>query len=215
MIKNIIFDVGGVLVDFHPEKTMKNMGFSEEEAKIIAKATTQGNLWAELDRGALPKEEVFERMYDKIREITGEKSEKYISAAETFLSKGIFQTVTPFPYAANWLSELKNRGFKIYILSNYPSWLWDYHWQTTFTFTPFVDDKIVSGKIKLIKPDPRIYQHILKEFSLVADECVFIDDRTENIEAAKSQGIHGIIFTDFETTKALLERELSSGQSTC
>lgn len=228
MIRNIIFDVGAVLVAFEPEKVLKDMGLDENEIKIIAEATTKGALWSELDRGVMPKEEVFAKMIEKIHEnaesaaemaIIGQNEseqksqaekndicKKYTLDAKKFLEEGIFKTVKSFPYAQEWLTSLKKRGFKIYILSNYPEWLFEYHWKNEFSFTNAVDGKVVSGNVKLIKPDARIYTHLLEKFNLNADECVFLDDRKENIEAAQKCAIHGIVFTDYKTASNELEK---------
>ena len=203
MIKNIIFDVGAVLVAFEPERVLQEMGLDEAEVKAISEATTKGELWAELDRGVLPKEEVFEKMLSVI-------PQKYHADTMKFLNDGIKKTVTSYPYAADWICNLKNRGYKIYILSNYPFWLWDFHWKNEFTFTQYIDGKVVSGFAKMIKPQAEIYQKLLSDFSLIPQESVFIDDRKENIDAAIAQGINGIVFTNFEEAKKKLEKILST-----
>lgn len=199
MIKNIIFDIGGVLVDFLPEQTLAQMGLSEKEVNTIAKKTAFGPHWKELDRGVIPKEEIFELMINEI-------PKKYQNHARDFLYKETLKTVTSRSYAREWLHDLKGKGLNIYLLTNYPEWMFDNHWVTTFTFTDYVDGKIVSAKIKKIKPDSGIYEELLSTYNLNAEESVFIDDRKENIEAAEALGINGIHFTEYEAVCRQLDQ---------
>jgi len=205
MIKNIIFDIGGVLVDFLPEHTLAQMGLSEKEVNTIAKKTALGPHWKELDRGVMSKEEVFELMINDV-------PKKYQEHARTFLTKEALKTVTSRPYARQWLHDLKAQGLNIYLLTNYPEWMFDNHWVTTFTFTDYVDGKIVSAKEKLIKPDAVIYEALLNKYNLNPQESVFIDDRIENIEAAKALKINGIHFTEFDKVSKKLEEMLEEGK---
>lgn len=194
MIKNIIFDIGGVLVDFEPERTLKEMGLSQSEVDIIARFTALGPHWKELDRGVMKKEDVFELMISEV-------PQEYKNNARKFLYEETLKTVKSRNYSKNWLAELKAKGFNIYLLTNYPEWMFNEHWKNVFTFTDSVDGKIVSGKEKVIKPDAEIYNLILNTYSLKAEESIFIDDRLENIEAANKIGIHGIQFTTLEEVK--------------
>ena len=201
MIKNIIFDIGGVLVDFNPIKTLRDMGLDENEVQEIAKHTALSSLWKELDRGIINREIVMNNMKNTL-------PEKFQDDADRFFHQEIMKTVTSFDYSANWLKSLKERGYKLFLLTNYPDWMFDYHFEYTFTFAPYVDGKVVSGKVKQIKPDAEIYQIILQKYHLVPEECVFIDDRPENIHAAEKQNIKGIIFTNYEEVFKKLEELL-------
>ncbi len=204
MIKNIIFDIGGVLAAFDPIKILREMGLEEDEVQLIAEKTLLGPWWIELDRGVIDKEEVFSRMLSDLALV----SEKSVPVATKFLHEQIVKTVTSYDYSASLLRELKSKGYKIYLLTNYPSWLFDYHWKNTFSFTESVDGAFVSGKEKMIKPDDEIYQGILSRFSLKAEECVFLDDRIENIQGAQRNGIQGIHFVDFNSAKKALDQLL-------
>ena len=79
--------------------------------------------------------------------------------------------------------------------------------QGSFPFLKYVDGKTVSGVVKMIKPEAEIYEELLKQYHLKASECVFIDDREENVEGAKAVGMQGIVLTSFEQANAAL-REL-------
>jgi 2-haloacid dehalogenase len=104
------------------------------------------------------------------------------------------------PGMKEWICELKNAGYKVYGLSN-----WSHE-----TF-PMVKDKyeafsmmdgiVMSGEELIAKPDLRIYKILLERYGLKAEECIFIDDRKENIIAGEQVGIRGIIFEDCEQVK--------------
>lgn len=202
MIKNIIFDIGGVLVNFHPVETLAQMNLSDDEIKTIANGTALNPIWSELDRGVLPKEEVFKIMLEGI-------PSAYKKSAEVFLNEKIMQTVTSFDYAESLVKDLKEKGYKIYLLTNYPEFMFTEHFKTTFTFSKYVDGMIVSAVEKFIKPDAEIYKRLLSRYNLNPEESVFIDDRLENIEGARKLGINGIHFTNIDSVKAQLNELLS------
>lgn len=203
MIKNIIFDIGGVLVSFEPDRVFREMGLPEEEVQILYQHTAKSPYWKELDRGVLPKEEVFQTMVNTM-------PQAYRKDAMEFFTKRIPKAVTSFDYSADWLKGLKERGYNIYLLTNYPEWLFETHWKKGFTFVPYVDGKVVSGKVKLIKPDHAIYETIIKKYSLNPAESVFIDDVKENVQAAKETGLNAIQFTNINDVKNQLEKLLAS-----
>ena len=203
MIKNIIFDIGGVLVSFEPDRVFREMGLPEEEVQILYQHTAKSPYWKELDRGVLPKEEVFQTMVNAM-------PQAYRKDAMEFFTKRIPEAVTSFDYSADWLKGLKERGYNIYLLTNYPEWLFETHWKKGFTFVPYVDGKVVSGKVKLIKPDHALYETIIKKYSLNPAESVFIDDVKENVQAAKETGLNAIQFTNINDVKNQLEKLLAS-----
>ena len=96
----------------------------------------------------------------------------------------------------------------MYLLSNYPVGLFEIH-SPHFTFLPYTDGRVVSGYVKCVKPDERIYRCLLEKYSLRPQECVFLDDLAENVEGAKKLGIHGIHFQGYEDASTKLERMLA------
>ena len=203
MIRNIIFDIGSVLVEFRPQWVMEHMGIDVETTAAISRTTFQSERWQELDRGIIPEADVIAAM-------RAETPAHYRDAFDRFFACGRKDLVREFPYAVQWLKTLRGRGYKIYLLSNYPRSFFELHATTVFTFLPFVDGKIVSAYVQCIKPDSAIYQQLLDTYRLSAKECVFIDDRTENIAAAEALGIRGIIFTAYEAAHIELEALLTA-----
>lgn len=189
MIKNIIFDVGRVLVKWEPQKTMKELGMTETEIEAVSDALFNSGLWNETDRSVIPDEEIFRQFVERAPE-----QEKNIRLFWENLDKAIVQ----FDYVIPWIKALKKAGYRIYILSNYGKWTYDSTKDNALSFLSEVDGAIFSYEIKIIKPDIRIYQALLEKYNLNPKECVFMDDLEANIDGAKEAGINGIVFKSKE-----------------
>jgi putative hydrolase of the HAD superfamily len=200
MIKNVIFDVGGVLVDFRWRALMADLGMSIERQDEFEKKVFGSKWWAELDRGALAEEYVVGKLRESISE--------HIDAFELIWANQEY-LVESFDYSPIWMDELKAKGLKIYLLSNYPKSIFSLHEEKgKFNFIDRIDGKVVSGFVGMAKPDEDIYRCLVDKYGLKTEECVFIDDREENIQTAKALGMKGIVFKDYEQARAELEREL-------
>ena len=190
MIRNIIFDVGAVLVDFRYHDYMLDLGFDDDTVKTIEdKLIHNDALWGQLDLGAEPEEVTIERM---LTEVPG-----YEDKVRYFFEKNV-DIVKTFDYTVPWLTELRSRGYKIYLLSNYPKKWWTLHERERFGFTHLTDGMIVSGFVKMVKPHDEIYKCLLDTYSLDPSECLFFDDRKANVEAAVRNGFNAHIFTSYK-----------------
>lgn len=194
MIKNIIFDVGKVLVEWEPEQAMARLGMDAATVDAVADATVRTKDWDEADRGALTPEELLLHFIEKAPEY-----EKEIRNFWEHIGMAIYQ----YDYVKEWMRALKEQGYHLYILSNYGAWTYE-HTKEALSFVKDVDGALFSFQVKQIKPEPEIYRTLLARYDLKAEECVFLDDRAENIEGAKACGIHGIRFTSFEQAKQSL-----------
>ena len=194
MIKNIVFDIGNVLIDFHWKKTMEELQFSQDAIDVLEKNMVNHSLWHELDLDIMSEDYVFEE-FKKI-------SPDYSEQIELF-KNNLSEIVTMYEGADEWLKELKKQGFNIYLLSNYPKRMFEMHTER-FYFLPYTDGRVVSYEYHLAKPDPAIYNKLIEMFSINPIESIFLDDRIENIEAAQKLGFETILVTDpFEARKAL------------
>ena len=190
MIRNIIFDVGAVLVDFRYHDYMLDLGFDDDTVKTIEdKLIHNDDLWGQLDLGVEPEKVTIERM---LTEVPG-----YEDKVRYFFEK-IVDIVKTFDYTVPWLTDLRSRGYKIYLLSNYPKKWWTLHERERFGFTHLTDGKIVSGFVKMVKPHDEIYKCLLDTYSLDPSECLFFDDRKANVEAAVRNGFNAHIFTSYK-----------------
>lgn len=193
-IKNIIFDIGNVLVAFQWEKYYESFGYSEEILDRLAKATVLDPDWGEFDKGVLSEEEVCQLFIDNDPEI-----EKQIRETQA----DIKEMLGRYDYAIPWIQELKEKGYHVYYLSNFSSKAYR-ECKHTLDFLPLMDGGILSYREKVIKPNPKIYQLLLNQYHLKAEECVFLDDTAVNIEAAIREGIQGIVFQNKEQAQVQL-----------
>ena len=188
MIKNIVFDVGGVLVDFCYMEYMRKLGFPEEVCKEFESDIVFSQLWNDMDMGNLLLDEARVKFKERLREMYRSCDREVDLFVENI--KGI---VKEYDYSKPLLQRLKDNGYGVYILSNYPKDLSDLHWKD-FKFLPVADGYIISAYERMVKPDERIYRLLTERFGIDLTESVFIDDRQINIDAAEKLGMKGILF---------------------
>lgn len=201
MIRNIIFDVGKVLVSYEPEAYMERMGLDAETRKRINAAMFEHRLWLDSDQGLRSPEEFLQAFTENAPEL-----------AEVIrqVHESVGGTIELYDYATEWIADLKDRGYRVYILSNYSENMFR---QTAekLKFLPLTDGAVFSYTIKLLKPDIAIYNYLCDKYGLAPEESSFIDDRPENVAGAEAAGIRGICFESYAQAKreldALLETE--------
>lgn len=202
MIRNIVFDIGMVLADFRYDAYMReDLGFSDQVVKAFTDRLIKGGIWDELDLGVRETEDIIEEMKSKVSE--------YPEEAEIFFDR-MMDIIRTYPYSKPWIESLKARGYRIYLLSNYPRDAYKMHEEKHFDFASVVDGKVISGIERMSKPDPRIYRLLCNRYSLIPEECVFLDDREVNIKAAIEEGMQGIVFTSYEDAYEKLEEILKA-----
>ena len=200
MIRNIVFDIGMVLADFRYDAYMReDLGFSDQVVKAFTDRLIKGGIWDELDLGVRETEDIIDEMKSRVSE--------YPKEAEAFFD-GMIDIIRTYPYSKPWIESLKARGYKVYLLSNYPRDAYKMHEAKHFDFASVVDGKVISGIERMSKPDPRIYRLLCERYSLIPGECVFLDDREVNIKAAIAEGMQGIVFTSYEDAREKLEEIL-------
>lgn len=196
MIKNIIFDIGNVLMPFGYRPFFESFGYDEEIVERLAKATAQSPDWNELDRGVLTYEEVLERFVQND------------PALEEIIHKvfaDLHGILGVYDYTEGWIRQLKEEGYGVYYLSNFFQKA-DEDCKELMGFLELMDGGILSYKDKVTKPDRQIYELLLGRFGLKAEECVFLDDTKKNIDGAHVVGIHGILFQNREQAVAELKK---------
>ena len=194
MIRNIIFDIGNVLTDFRWKEFLQDKGFDEAMIERIAGASVMSPFWKEYDRGVWEEQKIMEEFIKLDPEIEKELYQAY---------GNIHDMVTKREYAIPWIQELKQKGYGVYYLSNFSEKAY-VECADALDFLPFTDGGILSYRDGVIKPEKEIYDLLLSRFGLKAEECVFLDDTAENVEAAKRFGFAGIVFQ----TKEQAEEEL-------
>ncbi len=205
MIKNVIFDIGNVLVDFRWRVLMEELGLPAETQAIFAKTVFGSRWWGELDHGIYEEAEILAHFREDNKEHLDEFDLVWDNRGKL---------VEPYAYAVAWIEQLKASGLKVYLLSNYPRDVFTLHMECgCFPFLDRVDGRVVSGFVKMVKPNADIYEYLLSEYGLAAGECVFVDDREENVETARALGMKGIVFQGYEQACSELDGLVSSGFS--
>ena len=199
MIKNIVFDVGKVLVYYEPDFLMDKLGYDEETKRRMKGAMFHSAAWDEGDRGVWTEEELVDAFIANDPEL--EEKIRYCH-------EHVDGVIEIMPHTIGWMEELKSRGYRLYVISNYGKNTYE-KTEKKLTFSKFMDGEIYSYKYKMKKPDHCIYEKLLEDYQLNASECVFIDDRKENIDAAKEVGFEGIVFENYEQAKAELDALLA------
>lgn len=195
MIKNIVFDIGNVCVDFCYRDFFESFGFSEEITRRICLATTENEVWNLGDTGKHSEEELLEIFISQDPDMERELRMVY---------KNFEGIIRERPETIPWIKELKEKGYKVYYLSNYPSKI-ARECADDMTFLNHMDGGILSYKIGMVKPDGDIYKKLLSMYGLNARECLFIDDRADNCEAAIREGYHAIQYTTREDVLRKME----------
>ncbi len=199
MIKNVIFDVGKVLVEYDPDSYMERLGFDLKTRQAVNQAMFQNPLWEESDRGKLSTEELLEKFIFNDKEYKEEITKAY---------QTVGNTIELFPYSVAWIKELKQRGYRVYILSNYAEVTYE-QTKEKMEFLPYVDGAVFSFQCKWIKPEREIYEELCRKYSIEPRESVFLDDRLENIKKAQELGFFGIQFQSYKQAIKELERILN------
>jgi putative hydrolase of the HAD superfamily len=181
MIKNIIFDMGGVIISFTPKETLKRYFPDDGDSDMIYDVLFNQNLWGEMDRGTKTAAEVAHEACRLLPERLRERL--------TRLILNWWDEMPPIPEMCDFIAGLKAKGFGIYLLSNTPCEI--YERMDDIPAFKYFDGIIASCDWKRVKPDPEIYRILFRKFSLLPEECFFIDDMQTNIDGAASVGMKG------------------------
>jgi epoxide hydrolase-like predicted phosphatase len=182
MIKNIIFDLGNVLISFIPSEFLKKKNYPENIKATILSDIFTSEEWRMLDNGDITT-------IEGINAIALKSSLNKEEIAHIFN----LRTEIMFPLDQNvkLLPKLKKQGFRIYFLSNFPIDIFE-EVNTGYCFFKHFDGGIISADVKFSKPDSRIYEILLEKYSLLPQECLFIDDLEINVKGAEAVGMKGL-----------------------
>lgn len=195
MIKNVVFDIGKVLLDYQPMQFLSSLGFEDAESIYLNQTIFKDDLWQQLDRGTVTKNEAIEA-YCAIAPAHAKSINLIMNTWHEML--------TLIEGSSELLRELIAKGYDVYLLSNFQEDGFQEIYKK-YTFLGEVKGRVVSYEAKLLKPEKEIYSHLMKKYNLVPEETVFIDDLAENIAAAIEVGIKGIIFESAEKTREHLK----------
>ncbi|MCQ2493791.1 MAG: HAD family phosphatase [Lachnospiraceae bacterium] len=201
MIKNVVFDIGKVLIEFDWKKFMHTLFTDEQVIEAVTQSIWNSGWWPEMDRGAMPEQEILNHIY--------EESGEYRKEAE-YTMEHFGECIGKQEYAIPWVKELKAMGYNVYFLSNYSDFLIRSN-PDALRFREYMDGGVFSFEEHLIKPDAAIYNRLCEKYELVPKETLFIDDIQANIDAAMAAGIKGIRFDGYEVTRPIIMGYLKTG----
>jgi epoxide hydrolase-like predicted phosphatase len=183
MIKNIVFDLGNVLISFRPSEYFDKKNYPENiKAKILSDIFGSKE-WHMLDNGLINTAQA-------INSIAATSSLNKEEIAHIFNLRS--ELLFPLDQNVRLLPELKKQGFRLFFLSNFPLDLYE-EVKTGYYFFKYFDGGVISAEAKASKPDSRIYDILLKKYSLVPEECLYIDDLEINVKAGETAGMKGLV----------------------
>lgn len=183
MYKNIVFDLGGVVVDYEPREFLVDHFMNEKLEQSLYDITFGSAEWLKLDAGAITRAEAEEIMRKKGTAI-GHKFEIDMLLTDWMdMLKTKEDTIT-------LMRKLKKNGYRLYYLSNIAEDTLER--LSRRNFWVLFDGGIASCDVRMLKPDHRMFERLLRKFSLQPSETVFIDDSPANIVAVSDMGMAGI-----------------------
>lgn len=185
MIQNVIFDLGNVLLRFRPDQLIMDTYGDEAIRDALMKAIFKAPEWKLMDDGTLTESEAVEAFVKH-----DQRHERQIRDIMKIWTRAI----TPIEHHIGIVENMKMRGLKCYILSNFPKDAYEMQ-RDMHDFFKHFDGGVVSAYVHQLKPNDDIYESLMSKYELIPETCLFLDDMKENIEAAKRLGMHGIQVT--------------------
>lgn len=185
MYKNIIFDIGNVLLSFEPKEYMKTkIKIREENIEKLFNEIFLSEEWLMLDRGTIEEPMAIERIIERNAELSEDIKTVF---------KDWYSILVPIPKTVELLKSLKSKGYNIYYLSNFHDLAFKDVTNKNEFFNLF-DGGVVSYEEKLLKPEEEIHKRLIERYNLIPEETIFVDDTKVNVEAAKKLGIRAFVF---------------------
>ncbi len=194
-IKNIIFDFGGVLIDWNPRYVYRSYFKTEEEMEYFLTHICSNEWNSHQDEGHLMADATRERV---------EMFPEYKEAIEMFYANWGVMLHSDIPASVEFLKSVKEAGYGVYGLTNWSHETIHVAYER-YPFFSLFDGIVVSGFEKLLKPDPRLYRILLERYGLNASECIFLDDNQANVDAANALGIKALRFTNIDEVRPRLQ----------
>ncbi|MGZ5210438.1 MAG: HAD family hydrolase [Kaistella sp.] len=178
-IKNIIFDFGGVVMDWNPRYFFKDYFNDDEKMEFFLKHIAEDDWNAEQDRGRSLREGT---------EIQIQKFPEWENELRAYYDNWSTMLKSDIPENVQVLRKLEHSDYELFGLTNWSAETFPYALENYDFFNVFKGKIVVSGTEELIKPDPKIWKVLLERYQLTSEESVFIDDNPKNIEVAETLG---------------------------
>ncbi|MEI8630123.1 MULTISPECIES: HAD family hydrolase [Vibrio] len=194
-IKNVIFDVGNVLVRWSPVEIVRLTFGHSVEAEKMAQLLFSSQIWKDLNKGIISETEA-KLCYQREHQVTAEEMDRffyYVKHTQILLYGSV-----------ELLKRVKSAGYRVYALTDNVNEIVE-HLRTTYEFWPLFEGAIISSEVQLLKPQAEIYQALLSTYQLQAEETVFLDDMPYNVEGARAVGMEAIQFENAQQCESELK----------
>jgi HAD superfamily hydrolase (TIGR01509 family) len=185
-VRNVIFDLGGVVLDWNPDQILTRFQQDPDLRRDLRQALFGHLDWQQFDRGGLSETEVIDRIEARL----GRPRSELVAILDA-----VHESLAAKPDTVQLIRALHGRGVPLYCLSNMPASIYA-RLRIRHGFWDVFRGIVISGEVRMIKPEPEVFTHLLQRFDLRAQESIFIDDLPVNIEAARRVGLHTILFRD-------------------
>jgi putative hydrolase of the HAD superfamily len=193
-VRNVVFDVGGVLLEWDPPAFIAQLHPDAATAALIRQQIFEHPDWHEFDRGAIDIDQAID-VFGKRAGLTPDQMRELLRTAN--------DSLRPIPGTMQLLDDLAAAHVPLYLLSNMPVSTYQ-HLVKKHAFFRHFRHLVISGAILMIKPHPAIYKHLVEATGIVPAESVFIDDLLKNVIAARECGLHAIQFRGPDDCRAEL-----------
>ena len=198
MIKQILFDCGGVLVELNFRQLMEKISGSKEITDyFIEKLWSPDSPWLRYDKGELNTQQV-------MVELKAFMPEQYHAYLEEFVDRWL-EALPPMAGMEEIVDDIRKRGYLCYLLSNFSEGFARMPERTPVLRK--LDGMIISYQIHMLKPDPEIFHYTAGNFGFDPKETLFVDDNLHNVEAATAVGMESYLFTTPAAFRAYLQEK--------
>lgn len=202
-IRNVVFDLGGVLLEWNADKILARLYREREIQALVKKEVFQHADWLALDKGVLD-EEAAVRLFQQ-------RTGRPLSEMKGLMD-AVRESLVPIPSTFEILEALSEQGIDLYCVSNMHAAVFAYL-EKRYDFWSRFKGRVISASIKMIKPDAGIFHHLFSRYRLVPSETLFIDDHFPNVESARQLGMRAILFQGADDCRRQLQQihQLLSG----
>lgn len=197
MIRNIIFDIGGVLLDYNPKTYLDKLDIKESRRNKLNDVIFHDQRWKDCLNGFISNSELIEQL---VRE-----NLEYKNEIELILSKDSLKyMLPPKQEVIEYYKSLKRKGYKIFLCSNITKDTYNYI-KDNFEIIQIADGGVFSCFENISKPNSEIYYRLIEKYNLEIEKSILIDDTKRNVMSANDIGLRGILFNNIEDIKEFLE----------
>ncbi len=202
-VRNVVFDVGGVLVDWNPQQVLAQFYADPALRRHMAAVLFGGSDWTDFDRGTLSETDLLVALATRSGRPAPEMSA---------LFRALRDSLVPKADTVRLLETLHGRGVPLYCLSNMADSVYA-HLTDLHGFWTRFQGIVISGQIQLLKPERAIYEYLLARYGLRAAETVFLDDLEANVIGARAAGLQSFQFRDAADAQRQLAAILAPGSA--